>query len=161
MTDELQQISTNRVLVVDDDETLVNEYLRCLGEDFEADAAITTLTDLEKVLFGEETDERGAARFEVHSRNQGEAAVEAVAVSIKFGKPYSIVFIDIRMPPGMNGIEVLRQMKKQRSDIPVILSSAYQEFQSDISTWASEEYIVKSGNLDGLKDAVKRLLSLE
>ena len=121
MTDHLQQISTNRVLVVDDDETLVNEYLRCLGEDFEPDAAITTLTDLEKVLFGEETDERGAARFEVHTRNQGEAAVEAVAVSIKFGKPYSIVFIDIRMPPGMDGIEAAKQIRAMDPNVNIVV----------------------------------------
>ncbi len=118
---ELQQISTNRVLVVDDDEVLVNEYLRCLGEDFEPDAAITTLTDLEKVLFGEETDERGAARFEVHSRNQGEAAVEAVAVSIKFGKPYSIVFIDIRMPPGIDGIEAAKQIRAMDPNVNIVV----------------------------------------
>lgn len=61
---------TNRVLVVDDDAMLIGEYLRCLGEDFEPDSATTTLGDLEKVLFGEETDERGAIAFEVHSRNR-------------------------------------------------------------------------------------------
>ncbi len=121
MTDHLQQISTNRVLVVDDDETLVNEYLRCLGEDFEPDAAITTLTDLENVLFGEETDERGAARFEVHSRNQGDAAVEAVAVSMKFGKPYSIVFIDIRMPPGIDGIEAAKKIRAMDPNVNIVV----------------------------------------
>ena len=68
MTD-LQQTTTNRVLVVDDDALLIGEYVRCLGEDFEPDVNTATLSDLEKVLFGEETDEHGAARFEVHSRN--------------------------------------------------------------------------------------------
>ena len=44
--------STNRVLVVDDDMLLIGEYVRCLGDDFEPDSAVTTLGDLEKVLFG-------------------------------------------------------------------------------------------------------------
>jgi len=50
------ETSTNRVLVVDDDEQLINEYVRCLGEDFEPDYATTTITDLEKVLFGQESN---------------------------------------------------------------------------------------------------------
>ena len=74
--------AVNRILVVDDDTTLIGEYMRCLGEDFEPDIGATTLTDLEKVLLGEDTDERGAARFEVHTRNQGEAAVAAVALAV-------------------------------------------------------------------------------
>jgi diguanylate cyclase (GGDEF)-like protein len=100
--------STNRILVVDDDAMLIGEYLRCLGEGFEPDSATSTLGDLEKVLFGEETDEHGAAKFDVQSRNQGQAAVEAVREAVKVGSPYSIVFLDIRMPPGIDGIEAAR-----------------------------------------------------
>lgn len=68
-----------------------------------------------------------------------------------------LVILDIQMP-GMNGVEVLRQMKMLNSSVPVILSSAYQEFKRDLGTWASDEYVVKSGDLDDLKDAVRRLL---
>ena len=105
-----------------------------------------------QIVYREEFEDEG---YEVLSALNGEEGLEIFQAE----KP-DIVILDIHMP-GMNGIEVLRQMKQQRSDIPVILSSAFQEFQRDISSWASEEYIVKSGNLDGLKDAVKRLLSLE
>ena len=99
MTD-LLDTQTNRLLVVDDDALLIGEYVRCLGADFEPDSATTTLGDLEKVLFGEDTDERGAARFDVVTRNQGEAAVEAVQAALDAEQPFAIVFIDIRMPPG-------------------------------------------------------------
>ena len=113
--------SSNRVLVVDDDPTLVDEYVRCLGEDFEPDYATTTLTDLEKVLLGEDTDEHGAAKFEVHSRNQGEAAVEAVEAAIKAGQPYSVVFVDIRMPPGMDGIAAAQQIRVLDPDVNIVV----------------------------------------
>ena len=73
---DLRETTTNRVLVVDDDAMIINEYVRCLGEGFEAGNSTTTLTELEKVLFGEETDEHGSSRFEVHSRNQGEAPAD-------------------------------------------------------------------------------------
>ena len=118
---DFHHTSTNRVLVVDDDAMLINEYVRCLGEDFEPDEAITTLTDLEKVLFGDETDERGGAKFHVHSRNQGEAAVEAVKAAIAAGNPYSIVFLDIRMPPGIDGIEAAKQIRMLDPNINIVL----------------------------------------
>jgi diguanylate cyclase (GGDEF)-like protein len=117
----LEEASSNRVLVVDDDVQLIGEYLRCLGEDFEAASSTATLSDLEKVLFGDDTNERGAARFEVHSRNHGEAAVLAVEESVKAGKPFSIVFLDIRMPPGIDGIEAARRIRALDPNINVVI----------------------------------------
>jgi len=113
--------STNRILVVDDDAMLIGEYLRCLGKGFEPDTATSTLGDLEKVLFGEETDEHGAAKFEVQSRNQGKAAVEAVRDAVKVGSPFSIVFLDIRMPPGIDGIEAARQIRELDRNINIVI----------------------------------------
>ncbi len=113
--------STNRVLVVDDDALLISEYVSCLGADFEPYSATTTLGDLEKVLFGEETDDSGAARFEVQSRNQGESAVEAIREACQLGAPYSIVFLDIRMPPGIDGIEAARQIRKLDPNINIVI----------------------------------------
>lgn len=102
-----------------------------------------------QIVYREEFEDDG---YQVISAVNGEEGIEKFQTE----KP-DIVILDILMP-GMNGIEVLRQMKMQRPDIPVILSSAFEEFQRDLGSWASEEYIVKSGNLDGLKEAVKRLL---
>ncbi len=117
----LAETTTNRVLVVDDDAVMIGEYVRCLGEDFEPDSATTTLTELEKVLFGEETDDRGAARFDVHSRNQGETAVDAVENAVETGCPYSIVFIDIRMPPGIDGIEAAHRIRELDPNVNIVV----------------------------------------
>jgi diguanylate cyclase (GGDEF)-like protein len=116
-----EQILKNRVLVVDDDALLIGEYLRCLGSEFEPDAATTTLGDLEKVLFGEETDEKGAAKFDVQSCSQGHSAVEVVRDSVKVGNPFSIVFLDIRMPPGIDGIEAARQIRALDPNVNIVI----------------------------------------
>ena len=58
----LNETTSNRILVVDDDALLLDEYVRCFGEDFDPEFGKSTLSGLEKVLFGDEVDESGAAR---------------------------------------------------------------------------------------------------
>jgi len=102
-----------------------------------------------QLVYREEFEDEG---YQVISALDGESGLE------KFSQEApDIVILDIKMP-GMNGIEVLRQMKMINPGVPIILSSAYQEFKRDLSTWASDEYVVKSGDLEDLKNTVKRLL---
>ncbi len=115
------QVSTNRVLVVDGDPQLIAEYVRCLGVDFEPDAAAATLGDLEMVLLGEEADERHAARFDVHTRSTSQSAVDAVQQAVGDGNPYAIVFIDIRMPPDMDGLEAAKQIRAADPNVNIVL----------------------------------------
>jgi diguanylate cyclase (GGDEF)-like protein len=117
----MELTSTNRVLVVDDDALLIGEYLKCLGENFEPGVVTATLGDLEKVLFGENTDDHGSAKFEVQSRSQGESAVEAVGDACRAGSPYSIVFLDIRMPPGIDGIEAAKQIREIDPNVNIVI----------------------------------------
>jgi len=102
------------------------------------------------LLYREELEEEG---YEVHSALTGEDALE----KLKIISP-DLVILDINMP-GMNGIEVLRQMKEINPKLPVVLSSAYHEYKQDLGAWASDDYIVKSADLDDLKAAVRRHLS--
>lgn len=102
-----------------------------------------------QLLYREEFEEEG---FEVISAYNGDEALEKFSNEMP-----DLVILDINMP-GMSGIEVLRRMKELNPDLPVILSSAYQEYKQDFSTWASEDYIVKSANMDELKEAVRKHL---
>ncbi|MBT8098099.1 MAG: EAL domain-containing protein [Gammaproteobacteria bacterium] len=128
----LTRAMINRVLVVDDDAQLIGEYVRCLGAGFEPDTATATLGDLEKVLFGEETDETGAARFEVHSRNQGEPAVDAVRAAVAAEAPYAIVFLDVDMPPGIDGIEAARQIRALDPNVNIVIVSGSMNIEAEI-----------------------------
>ena len=101
------------------------------------------------LLYGEELRDEG---YEVVSAKSG-----AEALGLLPDVEPDLVILDINMP-GMDGLEVLRRIKEQRSGLPVILSSAYPEFKQDISSWAADAYLVKISDLTELKETVRRLL---
>ena len=103
-----------------------------------------------QMLYREELEDEG---YEVISAYTGEEGLQ----KFKDESP-DLVILDIQMP-GMNGIETLRQMKMHNPDLPVILSTAYNEYKQDLSTWASDEYVVKSSDITELKEAVRKHLS--
>ncbi len=68
-----------------------------------------------------------------------------------------LVTLDILMPD-IDGISLLRKMKEQRPDIPIIISTAY-DYRDDFAIWASEAYIVKSSDLSELKRTIKKFIN--
>lgn len=103
-----------------------------------------------QMLYREELEDDG---YEVISAYTGEEGLQ----KFKDVSP-DLVILDIQMP-GMNGIETLRQMKMINPELPVILSSAYNEYKQDLGAWASDEYVVKSSDIKDLKEAVRKHLS--
>jgi two-component system, response regulator, stage 0 sporulation protein F len=100
-------------------------------------------------LYKEELEEMG---FEVTTVLDGGSALAAIEKS-----RYDLVTLDMRMK-GMDGIETLRKMKEMDANLPVIISSAYEEYKNDFGSWASDAYIVKSADTATLRDTVKKIL---
>lgn len=100
-------------------------------------------------LYKEEFEEMG---YEVTTAMDGASALKALDAS-----SYDLVTLDMRMKD-MDGIETLRRMKEKLANLPVIISSAYEEFKNDFGSWASDAYIVKSADISSLRDTVKKIL---
>jgi DNA-binding response OmpR family regulator len=100
-------------------------------------------------LYKEELEEEG---YDVVIASSGKDALEM------FDKENpDIVTLDILMPD-IDGISLLRKMKEQRPNIPIIMSTAY-DYRDDFAVWASEAYIVKSSDLSELKKTIEKLIS--
>ncbi len=100
-------------------------------------------------LYKEELEEEG---YQVVIAGTGAEAMEL------FNKESpDLVTLDILMPD-IDGIKLLRQMKEKKPRLPVIMSTAY-DYRDDFAVWASEAYIVKSADLDELKNTIRKLLN--
>lgn len=100
-------------------------------------------------FYKEELEEEG---YEVVTAGTGKDALEM------FEKENpDIVTLDILIPD-IDGISLLRKMKEQRPDIPIIMSTAY-DYRDDFAVWASEAYIVKSSDLSELKRTIKKFIN--
>ncbi|MEJ2067140.1 MAG: response regulator [Deltaproteobacteria bacterium] len=100
-------------------------------------------------LYKEELEDEG---YEVELAERGEEALEKISRA----KPDAVI-LDLKMP-GMGGLDVLERIREQDKDLPVIISTAYGEYKSDLTTWASDAYIVKSADLTELKRVIRGFL---
>ena len=128
----LSPASQNRVLVVDDDARQVGEYVRCLSDDFEPDAATETLSDLEKVLLGEQDDADDTPRFEVQSCSNGDSAIEAIRHSLETNEPFATVFLEPDVESSSSGLDVARAMRELDPHLNIVLVTRSGKINPDL-----------------------------
>jgi two-component system response regulator (stage 0 sporulation protein F) len=102
-----------------------------------------------RFLYKEEFEEEG---YIVEVAKDGKDAIEKYRIF----KP-DIITLDIKMPV-MDGIEAMKQLQEMDRKLPVILCSAYGDYQADLTTWTAGAYVVKCADLTELKYVVELLL---
>jgi CheY-like chemotaxis protein len=94
-----------RILVIDDDRSIHNSFrVILLG----ADPGKSAPDEVKAGLLGEATSGRRAVGFTIESAYQGAEGIELVRGALDKGQPYAMAFVDMRMPPGMDGIETIK-----------------------------------------------------
>ncbi len=91
--------------------------------------------------------------YQVLTANNAQDALKMVQ-----SEALDLVILDIRMP-GMNGLEALPRILGLKEGLPVILNTAYTQYQESFMSWAADAYVVKSSDLTELKAKVKELLA--
>jgi signal transduction histidine kinase len=120
--------ANRRVLVVDDNRAIHGDFRKVLGESSRDQSA---LADLEAVLFGQA--EPGKRRplpepFLVDSAYQGHEAQIAVEKARDEGRPYAVAFVDMRMPPGWDGVETSRRLWETDPELQIVICTAYSDY---------------------------------
>lgn len=134
--------STYRVLIVDDNEGIHQDFRTLLQPRRGPDE----LDELAAEIFGEGTSEEPALElpsYRCDSAFQGNSALQNVKDAVANGEQYALAFIDIRMPPGWDGVETILHLWQVDPHIQMVLCSAYSDY-----SW--EEIVQRLGVSDKL-----------
>ncbi|MDB6004481.1 MAG: hypothetical protein JWR15_1468 [Prosthecobacter sp.] len=116
----LTAIPTNRrILVIDDNRSIHEDFRKILAP---ADAADDDMAADEAALFG---TTKQAQTFTIDTASQGEEGLHMVQRALAEGRPYAMAFVDVRMPPGWDGIETTRQIWQVCPDMQIVICTAY------------------------------------
>ncbi|MBF0621062.1 MAG: bacteriohemerythrin [Magnetococcales bacterium] len=115
-------MKNSRVLVVDDDPAIIQAYCDALKPAVpEMSSRLAHFTD-----DGVKSDVKGVHfNFEVETATQGSDAVAMTEQALKGDTPFAVAFIDIRMPPGMDGLETAKRIRELDERIYLVIVTAY------------------------------------
>jgi diguanylate cyclase len=117
-------IDPRRILIVDDTRAIHADFRKILSRP-EGDEQ---LLDLEDDLFGETPAARHTpVDFRLDSAYQGTEALKLVQQAVRDGQRYSLAFIDMRMPPGWDGLETIERLWAADPEIQMVICSAYSD----------------------------------
>jgi PAS domain S-box-containing protein len=132
--------SNRRVLVIDDNPAIHDDFRKILTP---SSAAVTALDAAELAVFGSGETAAPQTRVEITSAYQGQEGVALVRQAREAGRPFALAFVDVRMPPGWDGVETARRIWELDADIQVVLCTAYSDY-----SWS--DMYQKLGQRDGL-----------
>jgi diguanylate cyclase (GGDEF)-like protein len=121
MTDEAELL-THRILMIDDNPAIHEDYRKILSG-----RPNGSVSSVEAALFGEASEAKGPS-FDVDSATQGREGVELARQALHAGRPYSVAFVDMRMPPGWDGLETIEQLWQVDPEVQVVVCSAYTDY---------------------------------
>ncbi len=120
--------SPHRLLVIDDNRAIHEDFRKI----FESAAAESSAMEhSERALVGGSPARLSGAGFEIDAAFQGEEGLQRVAQAVNAGRPYALAFVDVRMPPGWDGIETIERIWKLDPDIQIVICTAYSDYSLD------------------------------
>ena len=122
-----------KILIVDDDQEILEQYNRTLSSDHNTQSR--KIDELEKRLFGDSVENSVyQSDFDLTLASQGLEAIDLIEQSLLNKNPFSIVYIDVHMPPGISGIETAKRIRALDEDINIAIVSGFSEIEpSEIS----------------------------
>ncbi len=140
-----------RILVIDDNADIHEDFRKVL---LKKSPTGSKLDEQAAVLFGKKPIRPQRPSFEIDFAFQGQEGLSLIEKSLQEGRPYAMAFVDVRMPPGWDGVETTAQIWQKYPDLQVVICTAYSDY-----SW--EEMIDKLGYSDRLVVLKKPFDSIE
>ena len=123
----------HRILLIDDTQAIHDDFKKILGA-VAVPEATQALENVEAALFGDESETTKPAHvhnFSLDSAYQGQEGLAKIKQAHDEGDPYSMAFVDVRMPPGWDGIETTAHLWEVEPDLQVVICTAYSDYSWD------------------------------
>jgi signal transduction histidine kinase/DNA-binding response OmpR family regulator len=122
-----------RILIVDDQEDLREQLAKLLLRSGKKNETSSFVQNMRDRLMGKKDDDELNEEeeslpddaYEVETASQGEEAYEMVKTALANGKPYAVLFTDMRMPPGWDGLETSKKIRDIDKNIEIVIMTAY------------------------------------
>ena len=115
-----------RVLVIDDNRSIHDDFRKILQPD-----ETLSLDEARASLFGGEPLLKALVHFELDYADQGQTALALVQMARREGRPYAMAFVDMRMPPGWDGLETIEHLWAADPEIQTVICTAYTDHSWD------------------------------
>jgi len=112
-----------RILIVDDNTSIHNDFREILCPDCSDGSAVDKM---EAILFDEEKP--AVMSFELDSAHQGQEGFEMVKRALADNRPYALAFVDVRMPPGWDGVETIARIWEVDPELQIVVCTAYADY---------------------------------
>jgi signal transduction histidine kinase len=131
-----------RILVIDDQEAIHQDFEKILASNA---AAPEPAGSARSAFFGEvgAGARSHGPRFELDHARQGDEGLSRLEQALRAGRPYALAFVDVRMPPGPDGLRTIQGLWSQDPSLQVVICTAY-------SDYSFEEIIGALGETDRL-----------
>jgi diguanylate cyclase (GGDEF)-like protein len=131
MSAEADAAGETRILIVDDNLAIHGDFDKILGA---PPRPAQALAGVESLLFGDApASAPQRPRYVLEFASQGREGVELAARALDAGRPFAIAFIDMRMPPGWDGLETIERLWQADPDVQVVICSAHSDYDwSDV-----------------------------
>ena len=120
-----------RILIVDDNISIHEDFQSILLDEKNI-AENNELQEIEKILFGKKQKKSDLTEmkivYQLDYAFQGEEAIEMVNKACESNLPYSLIFMDVRMPPGIDGIKTIKEIWEKNIDVEIVLCTAYSDY---------------------------------
>ena len=117
-----------RILLIDDNESIHQDFRKILNP---ATPGKASLASAVAELFGRAAAGAAEAKYEIDSAFQGQEGLEKVRQACAEQRPYAMAFVDVRMPPGWDGIETISRIWAEYADLQVVICTAYSDYSLD------------------------------
>jgi two-component system, sensor histidine kinase and response regulator len=121
----INPLKNHRILVIDDNRAIHDDFRKILVK---ASQLPNDLSEDEAALFGDTGAIFEWPKFEIDSAYQGQEGLSLIEESLLEGRPYALAFVDVRMPPGWDGIETTCKIWEKYPDLQVVICTAYSDY---------------------------------